>query len=314
MDEGHSDARPRIAAVDDDPVMLRLVTLALGGEYQVAGYGDPGSALEAFAAGDTPDLVVSDMMMPRMTGLELHERTRSLPAMRSVPWLFLSAMDEREHVRRAMIQGADDYLTKPFAPEELRDAVRARLERAGSLRSHVDGIMRVNSLGGMSIVIGDRRLQWEAGKVVVLLLYLLERDSRAPVRDVVAALWSGHVQDNTVRVLINRARRTLGDAGRLRVQHETIHLEAPRTIAWDAQLFEEAAERALEDPGPRSLEAAIKLYSGEFLPGVDSPWVDTARARYENLYLELLEAAVEHAATEAEAEQARARLEAWYGE
>lgn len=132
--------------------MLRLIGLALTRLYDVTAYGDPLTALEAFRAGNIPDLVISDVMMPQMVGFDLHERARELPHMRAVPFLFLSAMSDRLHQRRAMSQGADDYITKPFRAEELRQAVAVRLERARSLRDRArDARIGIASLGGLDI-------------------------------------------------------------------------------------------------------------------------------------------------------------------
>ncbi len=304
--------KTRIAAIDDDHGILRLVSLALEPEFEVIEYSDPRTALEAFENGEIPDLVVSDVMMPQMVGFDLHERARLLPQMRSVPFLFLSAMSDRIHQRRAMSQGADDYITKPFRPEELRDAVNIRLKRASTLRKG-DSILEIASLGGLSLSFGGRRLQWEAHNAVTLLLYLLQVGRMIALRDVQTGLWSDNVQPNTVRVLINRARRMLDGIAEIRVQDETAYLDLDHPVSWDARSFEDAALSAMANSDPLRVESALKLYPGEFLPDYDSPWVDGQRAHYENLYLGLLDAAVELAGTESDAASARARLEAWYG-
>lgn len=315
MASSSDNRKSRVAAIDDDPSMLRLVSLALSGNYEVTEYSDPRTALEAFQAGEIPDIVVSDVMMPQMVGFDLHERARALPQMRSVPFVFLSAMSDRVHQRRGMSQGADDYITKPFRADELRDAVAVRLERSGSLRdaNDADAALEIVSLGGLGLSFQGRRLQWEAHKAALLLLYLLQNERQAPLRDLLGALWSEPVQANTVRVLINRARRMLEGVGEIQVQDEAAHLHIAHAISWDARNFEDAAVSALAASEPVRTEAALKLYVGDFVPDLDSPWLDTQRAHYENLYLALLDAAVETAETEADADAARARLEAWYG-
>lgn len=306
--------KPRIAAIDDDPSMLRLIGLAPTRLYDVTAYGDPLTALEAFRAGNIPDLVISDVMMPQMVGFDLHERARELPHMRAVPFLFLSAMSDRLHQRRAMSQGADDYITKPFRAEELRQAVAVRLERARSLRDRArDARIGIASLGGLDITFQGRRLQWEARKAPLLLLCLLRSDRQMSLRDLLGNLWSEPVQDNTIRVLINRARRMLDGIADIVVRDEMAFLELDHPVDWDARTFEDAAVAALPTLDPVRIEAAIRLYSGDFLPDFDAPWVDSERAQLEDVYLALLEAAVEAASGEAEAERARARLEAWYG-
>ena len=308
------EGKPRIAAIDDDIGTLRLVSLALAQDFEVTEYNDPRSALEAFEAGEIPDLVVSDVMMPQMVGFDLHERARSLPQMRAVPFLFLSAMSDRVHQRRGMSQGADDYITKPFRADELRDAVSTRLKRAGSLREHDNRTLEIASLGGMNLSFGGKRLQWEARNAPLLLLYLLQSGRSVPLRELLDGLWNEPVQSNTVRVLINRARRMLEGVGEIRVQDEIAWLELEHAVSWDARAFEDAAVSAISRSDPVKIETALQLYTGEFLPDFDSAWVDVQRAHFENLYLALLDAAVDSAGSEAEAEAARARLEAWYGD
>jgi len=89
------------------------------------------NGLEAFKAfqRETPDLIVSDVMMPQMDGFTLLSSVRAHPAGAAVPFLFLSARTEAAATVQARNLGADDYLFKPFAADDLLNAVRAKLER-----------------------------------------------------------------------------------------------------------------------------------------------------------------------------------------
>jgi len=118
-----------ILLVEDDD-FLRATTktvLEIAG-YQVFAYADGKYALEAFPS-ILPDLVVSDINMPLLNGYGLLARIRELPAGEIVPFIFLSARSGRADVSSARELGADDYLFKPFEPDELLTAVRARLDR-----------------------------------------------------------------------------------------------------------------------------------------------------------------------------------------
>lgn len=79
---------------------------------------------------DQPDLVICDITMPEMNGHRVLETIRSEPRTAHLPFIFLTGWDELQDVRTGMNLGADDYLTKPVAPEELLTAVRTRLRRA----------------------------------------------------------------------------------------------------------------------------------------------------------------------------------------
>jgi signal transduction histidine kinase len=82
-----------------------------------------------------PALIVSDVRMPGMDGFTLCERVRADPGFAQVPFIFLTARGERADIRRGMGLGADDYLVKPFEPEELLSAVRARLTRVADAQA-----------------------------------------------------------------------------------------------------------------------------------------------------------------------------------
>jgi DNA-binding response OmpR family regulator len=112
-----------VLVVDDDPVILRLLQVNFeleGIEVVTAPDGDEGLKL---AQSDPPDLVISDIMMPKVNGLELLAALRSSPDTASMPVILLSAKAQVADVQRGLELGADDYITKPFDPLELIDRV-----------------------------------------------------------------------------------------------------------------------------------------------------------------------------------------------
>ncbi len=120
---------PKILLAEDDD-FLRTTTkavLEIAG-YQVFAYPNGQLALDAFLSAH-PDMIVSDINMPMLDGYGLLDGIRKLPDGEIIPFLFLSARSERSDVSHARELGADDYVFKPFEPEELLTAVRARLER-----------------------------------------------------------------------------------------------------------------------------------------------------------------------------------------
>ena len=304
-----AEQRPLVAVVDDDEAVRTLVARVLTA-YDVHTFDRPQAALKAFANGLKPRLIISDIQMPGMDGFELHAEVRRMAPLRGVPFVYPTAMVDRDSLRRGMVQGADDYLTKPFTPAELRQAVAIRLARHETLNDPVAANLDVTSLGGLVLAVGGERLSWEARKVVTLLVYLLDHAGRAPVNAVRRDLWSGASADNHLHVLVSRLRKTLGDHGRAGVADDKVWLELRLPARWDVAAFEAAAERA--DDGERSaIEAAIAAYGGEFLVGFDGPWVETRRSELEGRYLDLLEAAIEAAPEGPERQRAGARFEAY---
>lgn len=119
----------RILLAEDDDALRRMIRAILElDQYEVFAFPNGQLALEAFEQ-INPDLVVSDISMPIMNGFELLEAVRKLHSGSVVPFLFLSALAEHDDVYTAKRLGVDDYLFKPFKPDDLLIAVKARLER-----------------------------------------------------------------------------------------------------------------------------------------------------------------------------------------
>ncbi|WP_410608075.1 chemotaxis protein CheB [Amycolatopsis sp. lyj-109] len=120
--------RERLLVVDDNRDMRDYLTRLLSPNWQVHAVGDAQQTLES-ARRDPPGLIVADVMMPGMDGLELARRLRADPVLRDVPLIMLSARAGEEATVEGLTAGADDYLVKPFAPSELVARIAARLER-----------------------------------------------------------------------------------------------------------------------------------------------------------------------------------------
>ncbi len=123
-----------ILIVEDNPAISSVMQELLEMEgYRVTSAANGLEALVAFDQA-TPDLIVSDIMMPKMDGFTLLEAVRARPHGAGTPFLFLSARSEQAATLRARFLGADDYLFKPFAPEDLLVAVKAKLDRRRALQ------------------------------------------------------------------------------------------------------------------------------------------------------------------------------------
>jgi DNA-binding NarL/FixJ family response regulator len=119
----------RLLVIEDEPQMLRnLVTILRAEGFSVLGApgGQEGLAL---AHAELPDLILCDLMMPDLDGIEVLRRLRAVPRLAPVPFIFLTARGERDEVRAGMNLGADDYLTKPVKVDDLLGAIRMRLAR-----------------------------------------------------------------------------------------------------------------------------------------------------------------------------------------
>jgi DNA-binding response OmpR family regulator len=130
-----ADRPPRILLVDDEQPIQTLLSYPLQKDgYEVVSAGDGREALARFAE-ESFDLVVLDVMLPRMDGLEVCRRLRSRSA---VPIIMLTAKSEEIDKVLGLELGADDYITKPFSMREFRSRVKAALRRARMARSESD--------------------------------------------------------------------------------------------------------------------------------------------------------------------------------
>ena len=118
--------KPRLLLADDEPALRQLLGEMIGAEYDLTVVPDGERAWEA-ARGSHFDLVLSDVEMPGMDGIELTRRLRGQASTAAVPILLLSANNRPAVVIQALEAGADDFLLKPFRPQELLARMRHRL-------------------------------------------------------------------------------------------------------------------------------------------------------------------------------------------
>ena len=120
---------PTVLVVEDDPVILRLleVNFELEG-FRVLTAADGAQGIEIVRA-ERPDVIISDIMMPRVSGLELVQAVRADAELAGTPIILLSAKAQSADLKAGLDAGADDYITKPFEPLDLVDRVNALIAR-----------------------------------------------------------------------------------------------------------------------------------------------------------------------------------------
>ena len=202
---------PHILVVDDEPQITRVLRTALvaqGYEIRVANDGE--MALEIMKDW-SPHLIITDLSMPGMDGIELSRRVR---AVSQLPILVLSVRDQERQKIDALDAGADDYITKPFSMNELLARVRANLRRAPKSEELSDtieiGDFRVD-LATRTVTVAGRELKLTP-KEFDLLLYLSQHPHRViPHRTLLASVWGGNSteQPEYLRVFIGQLRKKL---------------------------------------------------------------------------------------------------------
>ncbi|QIN81616.1 response regulator [Rubrobacter tropicus] len=123
----------KILAADDDRIVRRIVVAKLTGlGYDVTEAQDGQEALDILESGNIPDLLITDSLMPRVGGLELVRNVRKSQnaAVASLPVIMLTSRQGERDIIEGLETGLDDYVTKPFSPDELAARVRTALWRA----------------------------------------------------------------------------------------------------------------------------------------------------------------------------------------
>lgn len=204
--------RPLVLVVDDDPKTVDLIGLYLGREgYQVLSAYDGRRALE-LARQRRPDLIVLDLMLPSVDGLDV---CRILRAESRVPLIMLTARTTEADMLLGLDLGADDYMTKPFSPRELMARVRAVLRRAVPAAEAPPATLRHGDLA-INFVAREVRLAGDPVRLTPKEYGLLETMARAPGRafsraDLLAQVFGPDYEglDRTVDVHVMNLRRKI---------------------------------------------------------------------------------------------------------
>jgi two-component system, OmpR family, alkaline phosphatase synthesis response regulator PhoP len=207
---------PKVLVVDDDPDIVELLEYNLQKEgYLVQTASDGRQAIEV-AKGFVPDLVLLDIMMPHLDGIETARVLRQLPELRSMYILFLTARSEEYSEVAAFEIGADDYITKPIKPRALMSRIQALFRREAQKADPGDEV----TIAGLSI----NRLNYtvtRGEKAVILpkkefelLFFLVQTPNKVFGREeLLQKIWGAdiYVLERTVDVHIRKLREKLGE-------------------------------------------------------------------------------------------------------
>lgn len=211
----------RVLVVDDEPDIVALCAyhLAKAG-YRVVTAASGPDALEQ-ARGQRPSLIVLDLMLPGMSGYDVLQQVRSDDALKQIPVLMLTARREEADRIQGLTLGADDYLTKPFSPQELVLRVGAILRRVGSSGTSGQDVLKIGPIridrGEHKVTVGDQEIELTPTEFK-LLLTLAERRGRVQSRShLLETVWDAapDIQTRTVDMHVQRLRGKLGVAGEL---------------------------------------------------------------------------------------------------
>ena len=214
--------RKLVAVVDDEKDILNLITHHLKREgYQVKPF-QSGKDFLLYTNSVPPDLVLLDVMLPGMDGLELCRILKSKPSTESIPIIMITAKSTEADIVVGLELGADDYIVKPFRPRELVARVKSILRRY-AMKDPADGSLRIGTLkidpASYEVSVNSRRVDLTTTEFRILET-LGEAKGKVFTRDQLLkrkTLWGDErvVFDRTIDVHIKNLREKLGSAGNM---------------------------------------------------------------------------------------------------
>jgi two-component system phosphate regulon response regulator PhoB len=211
----------RILVVDDEPDIVALVAYHLAKAGYRVSTATNGSDALAQAKAETPALIVLDLMLPGMSGFDVLEQLRADEATANAAVLMLTARREEPDRIRGLSLGADDYLTKPFSPQELVLRIAAILRRVTAGGQSSSDIIKIGAIridrGTHRVSVADEEVDLTPTEFK-LLLTLAERKGRVQARShLLESVWDAapDIQTRTVDMHVQRLRTKLGAAGDL---------------------------------------------------------------------------------------------------
>lgn len=222
-DRSDRNEKAKLLLVDDESQILRTLQATLSSQgYEIRTAPNGLDGLILFREW-RPDLVITDLSMPEMSGVELCREIRAIAA---TPIIVLSVREQEGAKVAALDAGADDYVTKPFNIQELKARIRAQLRRHGAEHAPLKQSVKV---GDFAISVPEHRVTVRGADVHLtpkqfdLLLYMAHSPGRVlGHRDLLSAVWGANAtsQPEYLRVAIGQLRKKLGEQGDLYIQTE----------------------------------------------------------------------------------------------
>ena len=213
---------PKILVVDDDPAINEMLTIVLEAEgFQTSSVTDGAEAVPAFRSFD-PDLILLDLMLPGMNGIDICREIRKESA---VPVVMLTAKTDTVDVVLGLESGADDYITKPFKPKELVARIRARLRRTDETPADVFEVGDLTvDVPQHTVTRGDEEIQLTPLEFDLLVEMARKPNQVHSREELLESVWGYRNASDTrlVNVHVQRLRS--------KIEHDPEHPEIIQTV------------------------------------------------------------------------------------
>ena len=206
-----------ILIVDDEPAIRQMLSFALSGEgFRCHEAGSSDEAAQTIA-GEIPDLILLDWMMPGVSGLDLARRLKRDPRTQTVPIIMLTARGEEGDKVKGLDNGADDYVTKPFSTKELLARIKAVLRRRGA--ADQNDCVEINGLRldpeTHRVTAHDATLSLSPTEFRLLHFFITHPERVFSRSQLLDQVWGDqvYIEERTVDVHIRRLRKVLSAHG-----------------------------------------------------------------------------------------------------
>jgi DNA-binding response OmpR family regulator len=298
--------RGDILIVDDEPDILGFLTAVLADEsFAVRTAKNGREALEAVSSG-RPALMILDLMMPQVNGIEVLEALRSHPEYRDMPVIVLSAKSSHRDILEALEKGAVDFVPKPFDLDDLLLRIRVWIDRAKP-RDMEPSTLRVYTLAPFRVLLGDTTvLDEDTGdsRTKLILKYLITHPNQIVDRDALLYMvWpdlepedAADQLDGRLDQLRSLLRADLPAHGFVQLQPGGLRLDTGEDYWCDADEFESQVRLAQQAQESGDMEAALgtflaalSLYTRDYLhENIYEEWPSERRERLRELWISAL--------------------------
>ena len=213
-------AKPVLFAVDDEADILELITIHVRkAGFHIRTFGQAEPMLKALA-GAIPDLIILDLMLPDLDGLDVCKRLKAEERTAGIPILILTAKGDETDVVLGLELGADDYMVKPFSPKELVARIRAILRRPKGTGYEAAARIRIGELLEIddrehAVRVGDRKVEMTATEFAILKVLARNLGWVFSREQLLDKVWGDDKAslDRTIDVHVKNLRDKLGQAG-----------------------------------------------------------------------------------------------------
>ncbi len=206
-----------IFIVEDDENIREMVRMALTSfSYEVCAFDNAEDALSAVSE-NAPDMVIFDIMLPGMSGLEATRKLRSEPGTAALPVVMLTAKDTEIDKVHGLDCGADDYIAKPFGVMELGARIRSIFRRAGQRDARLSDEIHISDLrvsnNTREVKKNDERVELTFKEYELLCMLIRERERIVPREELLNTIWGFDFlgESRTLDIHIRTLRQKLGD-------------------------------------------------------------------------------------------------------